>query len=56
MNDNSSVDEGKLGDKEDETKESSSQTCVKKLRPKNLWNSGENPWKTSEKRKNAKNA
>ena len=28
MNDNSSVDEGKLGDKEDKTKESSPQTCV----------------------------
>ena len=28
MNDNSSVDEGKLGDKEDKTKESLPQTCV----------------------------
>ena len=40
MNDNSSVDEGKLGDKEDKTKESSPQTCViniKTEKPLKFW-------------------
>ena len=54
MNNNSSVYEGKWGDKEDKTKESSPQTCVINIKTEKPLKFRRKSMKNEQKRKNAK--